>query len=546
MNKNALDDYDRLVQSIFDYDHHPAAQQEDFSFWVQSYRYLTELPHEISFLHRLHSLHIQNCTRLQYLPTELGDLPQLHTLQITTIKQLPKGLGQLANIHTLLLSDSLLLKSTNWNRLLPLTNLRTLHVSNCLNNWANLPMQIFKLTNLEALHLPNNQITTLPQEIQQLQALKTLDLSYNPLSSFPAFVLQLPALQTLVLPASAIANFTSSSLGLQHIANLTITDSKQVNKTAIRLFLQLLRYSKKHAYSNALQQLILDTIRDKKQLRTYTKKKLFLLLDSHLSVLQSEALEQLENKLLPPHSACLFIAKGSKIIVQGNLKGSLSALQLQLAEQGWQLGKKVTATTQYILIGTKPNRDKWQKIAPKATLLTEKMLLAHLQQLHTPYLLASANENTTEQLQNITQLLLSADNSNVLLVIDLLQAGGIPFSLQEAIFWAYRQQSSTTIRRKLKQLASVHFSVAFVQLLQSKKRLQANLSEKQLAKNLAFFVQAADLDAVKMAAFCYQLLQKGYWFISQHLSQPQQEQFTQLTSLSMDEIRQKLIELDKS
>ncbi len=546
MNKNALDDYDRLVQSIFDYDHHPAAQQEKFSFLVQSYRYLTELPHEISFLHRLHSLHIHNCTRLQYLPTELGDLPQLHTLQITTIKQLPKGLGQLANIDTLLLSDSLLLKSTNWNRLLPLTNLRTLKLSNCLSNWQPLPTQIFKLTNLEALHLPNNQLITLPEEIQQLQALKTLDLSYNPLSNFPAFVLQLPALQTLVLPASALANFPSSSLGLQHIANLTITDSKQVDKTAVRLFLQLLRHSKKHAYSNALQQLILDAIRDRKQLRSYTKKKLFLLLDSHLSVLQSEALELLKNKLLPTRSACLFIAKGSKIIVQGNLKGSLSALQLRIEEQGWQLGKKVTAATQYILIGRKPNRAKWQKIAPKATLLTEKMLLAHLQQLHTPYLLASANKNTTEQLQNITQLLLSADNNNVLLAIDLLQAGGIPISLQEAIFWAYRRQSSATIRRKLKQLASVHFSVNFVQLLQSKKRLQASLSEKQLAKNLAFFVRAADLDAVKMAAFCYQIFQKGYWFIYQYLNQAQQEQLTQLVSLTMDEVQHKLIELNES
>jgi hypothetical protein len=334
-------------------------------------------------------------------------------------------------------------------------------------------------------------------------------------------LLDLPHLVYLAIPASALASFPPETLALAHIPTLKITTILEKDKRKTTLFQSLLTFIQKEAPPITTQTLLLKSIADTNQLNTYSQKQLFTVLDTPIPTLQALALEVL-NQRFPSIEK---IPDGSKIVLKGTLKGKLTTLKQRLHSQNLTLGNKVTTQTNYIIIGLNPKIYQWRDIALNAVLITEKILLQYLDKIAPTYLSHLAPED--ESIIHIRMLLLSNNPLNILLGLELVQAGGLPTVLKEVIFWVYKTHPNLNIKRLIRHLFGVHFSAQTNAALRSKKQLRATLSEKTLTKNTLYFVQEANLDALRLIRLIHIHWHKGLDFVENHLELEKQKEFYQ-------------------
>jgi Leucine-rich repeat (LRR) protein len=518
MTPQALKDYQKVVESIHIQEQKTSTNRLEFT--IKNCFYLETIPSEITLLHDLKILRITNCTRLKFIPDELEYLEHLEEVIFEGSKTLPSGFEYFIAIKQLTFRNCPFLKQTNWNKLPTLPSLQSLVLHNCLSSFSTIPASVFQ-PNLTRLVLTKNQITLIPLQIAFIQGLQELLLDDNPIKDFPMVLLDLPHLVHLAIPASALALLPPETLALAHIPTLKITTIREKDKLKITLFQSLLTFIQKEAPPITTQTLLLKSITNHNQLSTYSQEQLFTILDTPIPTLPTLALEVLNRRFQSLDK----LPNGSKIVLKGTLKGKLTVLKQRLHSQNFMLGNKVTAQTNYIIIGLGAKVHQWLDIAPNATLITEKILLQYLDKVAPTYLSNLAQEDET--VIHIRTLLLSNNPPTILLGLELVQAGGLPTVLKEVIFWVYKTQSNLTIKRLIRHLFGVHFSAQTNAALRSKKQLKPTLSEKTLTKNIAYFVREANLDALRLISLIHTHWQKGLDFVENHLELEKQKKFYQ-------------------
>lgn len=517
MSPQTLKDYQRVVESIYIQEQVKGTRRHTFE--IKNCFYLEAIPSEITLLQDIQTLKITNCTRLKTLPEELEYLDNLEELIFEGSKKIPKGFEHLPKLKSLVFINSPFLKNTNFKPLETVKAIQQLKFENCLQSVGQVPLVVFNITSIVELSLVKNQLTSLPSDILLLKQLKTLHLHNNPFHTFPAVLLNLPRLQYLSISTHALSSYTTTLLGLASISQLTITPIPSEEKSKMAMLQQLLKAIDKYNCTPSLQELLLRLIYHPNAIQSYTDEQLFEILDTSILPLQELALEQLTQKLPKPAT----IPSNTKIILKGKLNSKLNILKNRLEHHHLQLGYKITPQTDYILIGLHPNKNSWNTPKNSATLLTEKILLQYLNKTIPTYL--STLKEDDEAITHLKSLLLSNEENNILLGLEIIQSGGLPISLKEILFWVYKTQSQLNIKRIIRQLFSLYFPKSTYEILRSKKQLKATLSEKILARNIAFFCEQTLLEKLPLVQLVYQHWQKGIYFTKYYLTPREQAQF---------------------
>ncbi|XP_033512137.2 TMV resistance protein N-like isoform X2 [Nicotiana tomentosiformis] len=174
-----------LPSSIFQYQTHIT----ELNFWGM--RNLVALPSSICRLKSLISLSVLDCSKLESLPEEIGDLEKLEELEAkcTLISRPPSSIFCLNKLQILKFvgfRDGVHFEFPPVAE--GLRSLEDLDLSDCNLIDGGLPEDIGSLSSLKELYLSGNNFEHLPRSIAQLGALRSIDLSYcQRLTQMPGF-----------------------------------------------------------------------------------------------------------------------------------------------------------------------------------------------------------------------------------------------------------------------------------------------------------------------------------------------------------------------
>lgn len=233
----AEEEYTNFLHEYSDYDYPPKLKDVQAEPYQSAYHwilqaqyerileieldnlYLEYLPPEIGLLPQLTTLSLFN-NKLIFLPTSVGNLSQLRELKLeqNQLVKLPKCIGNLTQVSLLALDNNPLTSVPSWignfGKLtwLDLGNTQLTSVPEWIRNLIelealflndnqleNVPEWIGDLTKLEILSLHNVQLGSLPESVGNLVKLTELELSHNELIELPKSIASLSALTSLSL-----------------------------------------------------------------------------------------------------------------------------------------------------------------------------------------------------------------------------------------------------------------------------------------------------------------------------------------------------------
>lgn len=488
------------------------------TFSINAWEKITEIPQEICLLQDLEQLHVYKNKFVKVYPKALADLPKLRyiSLRFNNLKQLPKVLVHLSILEVLILSNNRFASSTQWELLPQIKNLKKLDVSFSLQNISVLPKAIGQIVSLQELNIAGNKLTALPKELAALKHLECLYCEINNFETFPSVVTQLPALKTLRIPARALQNLPDEVLQLQYIEEVQFTAKNNKNTPYIYHFERLMKNIKTYNFDHDTQLLLLKVIRGSLAIAELTIQQLGIVLNSSITQFTNLALIDLEERILKNQLGTFRWPKANdKIAIKGKIKGKVSELKSRLQDNQIKTGVKINQSISHILIGSDPALPEnfWE--SNQKIVITEQLLVAHLNEIEKPYLLHQPEEENLHQIQS---LLMSEQSENILLALELIKGGGFPMELLTDLFLIYKFTRTQKIKRIIHQIVGQYAPLEFVNLLKSRKSLESILSETTRRKNLEFYCQSGYLDSKKIAFYLLKKERSGYLFALFNLS----------------------------
>ncbi len=486
------------------------------TFSINYWEKLKEIPQEISLLQQLEQLSVYKNKSIKKYPQALADLPNLHhlSLRYNHLKHLPEVIGDLRHLETLNLSNNRFSVSCKWEALTRLKNLKVLNLNSALQNLSELPALIGHIPNLVELHISGNKLHRLPDSLRNLQQLERFYCDANDFDCFPSVVTRLPRLKFLQISAKALSDLPDEALALQHIQELKFTTKSHKNTPYIFAFERLLKSIRMNNFSPKLQRFYLAVIRGDVLIENLSNTELLNVLNCGIPAYANQALLELDKRI---HEGVFgsfeWPKEGDKIIIRGKLKGKVSELKRRLQDIGVQTGIKIGAQATHLLLGSAPG-DVSEMTNSPLTLLTEQSLVAHLNRLQQPYLLAGSASNN---LEHIRELLHSERNENILLALEILKGGGLPMNLLTELFLVYKFTPEQKIKRMIYEIVGQYAPMGFVTALKSRKPIGERVSEMTRCQNLEYYCQTGQLDKRYIAFYLYNKGRYGILFALLHL-----------------------------
>jgi len=231
----------------------------------------------------------------------------------------------------------------------------------------------------------------------------------------------------------------------------------------------------------------------------------------HLRVRQIALQELLENRSHPSVEDNPLQA-GGEIVMVGQSTFKYRALKKRLAPFDINVATKITDNTSHVLLGPNPKNTKGLEEI-KITLINSQYVQSVLDALEQPYLQAN-DEETHSNVEQIANLLMSANDDNVLVAIQIIEGGGFPEELIPHAFLAMKQSNDKQIYKSLKKILSRYLDVAARKSIQRTLYLHKELEEFKISKNLKKYTQGrAALDGVAIAKVLFEYHQKGMQYI---------------------------------
>ncbi|KAL0006306.1 hypothetical protein SO802_013867 [Lithocarpus litseifolius] len=183
---------------------------------------LLSLPDSICCMTSLKTLTLSGCSRLNKLPTNLGNLECLENLEVIgiAIRELPSSVERLTSLTSLNLSDCKDLLSLP-DTICSVTNLKALTLSGC-SSLDRLPKKLGNLTGLKELEVNKTAIRELPSSLEHLSNLTSLSLSdCKELLSIPNVICNMTNIETLTLSGCSkledLPKYIGNHIGLKKL-----------------------------------------------------------------------------------------------------------------------------------------------------------------------------------------------------------------------------------------------------------------------------------------------------------------------------------------
>ena len=501
------------------------------------------LPEEIGALSNLKELNIEN-TPLETLPENIGQLRQLNLIDTkkTKLRSLPPSIGNLKQLNILYLKDACLERLPDTIGLLE--SLKLLDLSS--EYLEELPSTIGDLKKLEGLYLKDSQVTTLPTSLINLTEIRYLYLNNNKLSFLPKGIRALHQLTHLELDNNDFKEFPIEICDCKLLANFSIRGNqleelpedlaklKKLNRAAFtnnkfkQLPYILLDFGNTFALNHrwgfsiepslfnnaplfellnkkAFQQLSraekIDYfklfIKDDKQMETLPHTTIRKALNAKVSVVADNALDYLTK------GAADSLKIGSELLILGKTTRAKSDLLTQIEACGLKTTTKIKDSTTHILVSARGNK-KLEKLPEEVHWhwITEAQLIHYMDKVQPSFLLETAS---VEMIKQVVHLILTLEEENMSLALELITGGGLPPELITEVFIVYKLSEVAETRKKAQKLLKQKAATELQQVLRMRTNIRHNKSYyfdedyRALYEKLHSYTETTAIDLGKLA-----------------------------------------------
>ncbi|OJJ15348.1 hypothetical protein BKI52_38695 [marine bacterium AO1-C] len=415
---------------------------------IQDCKVIHELPEAIGQLQSLEALILIDLIEFAgKLPDTTRNLKQLHQLSIinTPVWELPKGIEELAQVEEVVLGDYFqefpqeLCRMTSLKKLslskssikkLPaeiaqLQNLEDLDYGEATSlNLIDAFAKVASLKNIKRLRLSRTDLRTLPEEITQLTAIEELDLrgclslDMEQTNEVLSPMLALKTLRLLVNEQALPANLPL----LKHLATIQIDypphhnylDMQAANYLPLEWGLfENTWFESNTAYFDKTN----EFIQQYGQL-DYPKDRKMCFYGGYVGNFDG-LLEFVEN----PFQKSSFSLERSLFFLTGKIGGfTQKEVKEKFSQYGIRVSGKITTRVTHAIIGrhTKPEI-LGQIMAKPIAIVLEDYLKDFIWSQDQPYLMAA---DTTDMTNHVTSLLMSEDEGNFQLALQIVEGGG--------------------------------------------------------------------------------------------------------------------------
>lgn len=270
-----------------------------------------------------------------------------------------------------------------------------------------IPRELARFAHLEYLGLTGNKIQTLPPEILQLKKLRYLNLNSNRIAQLPAEVMQLDRLEELLLNHNPLTD-----------------DTKIKSKTVL---LKTIHWCAAQQTPLAQRKVLLDLMQgNQAAVERASLEELLYALGTDTELIRRKAMPQLLARVNDPFTAD-FESHPQTIALLGKIKGLAgSEITAQLKTKGIKVQNRLSDNVTLVCLGEALDSEQIGTILNrKLPIALPQHLKDFLMRLETPYL----KEADTDTHENLLRLLLSDEESNTKLAVQMMLTGGIPDAL---------------------------------------------------------------------------------------------------------------------
>lgn len=206
---------------------------------------------------------------------------------------------------------------------------------------------------------------------------------------------------------------------------------------------------------------------------------------------------------------------GSEIAMVGDSVFEFSELKQRLQPFGIQLAKTIKDSTTHVLLSTNPSTSKGLENVHR-TLMQDQDLQAALDELEKPYL-KEKDKDTGVIVAQIENLLMSDNEENIWVALQLIEGGGFPKELIPAAFVVLKLTKNKKIYQQIKMILSKYLSEKTQKSLQRTMSFYKGMPELNFQKSIqAFAGGKPDLDAEKIAFLMYQYHKTGLQYLFEY------------------------------
>ncbi|MGB0839292.1 MAG: leucine-rich repeat domain-containing protein [Chitinophagales bacterium] len=467
---------------------------------------LTQIPNQVLCLPQLQELNL-DFNSITEVSKAIGNMPQLAYLHLSNnpIESLPEAIGQLSKLTKLDLSNCQLKHLPT--SLKHCVNIEYIDLSN--NAFETFPRTLLHLTQLKQVYLNNNRIRYIPNDVNRLTNLEKLHLYNNPLTGLPKILLQLKHMQAFTFNSGCFKTFPEVILYLGKLVSPNFAYCFGVDR-----YLNIKHKDEKYARSIRLSFLRMVHQFDKKNLDTEARKNLFTIFQGQAEKLvqvppqyfwqallfQNSLLNDKARSFLTQNYANPPLSKSSEVALIGKCTMmNKTLLKEKLKQNDIKYTAQIKPSSTHILL----NRQTvavYNKAPSQAVFITEQQLMQFLESIAGGYL-SNANENNP-MTEHLTVLLLSHDETNITLALEMMQGGGFPKSLLTELFVVAKLGPSTAIRKVAMKFLLLQVSGKVQHHI--RRRFPLKGKGRLVSKNILYYTQnCPDLNGGKIASYLF-------------------------------------------
>lgn len=439
---------------------------------------------------------------------------KLRTLHIEGVEgEINQGMSNCTNLTELAIRNSTISSiSANIEKC---QRLRSISIINSIDFF---PECISKLSELYSLTINNNEIPKIDIDWSGLKNLNSLNLTNNnTLFSSLAFVSDLPNLAMLNIDGNSL----ESRHVLLHKKKIPMDRSYSVfsgAKVSIEFLLGFCSALAKTRLGEKDKHRLLDFVWEqglRTDLLAQEPELLTLALNVQFKPVKTKLMEYVQT-FVKNHNGLETLNKDSVLYIEGKPNTTLTKFKEKVSAIGYGFSRNLDKNVTHVIIGKSPSNPKAFD-SNKFVYLTENDIFNLESQQNPKFLEQQVEQGSTSALDSVNDLLFNPELVNVKIGLQMLETGGVPEGLLEAVLMLAKSNPDAKVRAQAKKLLVEQGPSEWALLIDDKqlfKNLNESVKEQDINNKLKKIDKIAGFDsAATLSLVLYRRYKKGLRFL---------------------------------